>query len=79
MLGLMGYWYETELAICILENSPKLEMLVIDELRRFCLGDGKFRQVCQSYSERPWGVMEEKLKAVKTDAQIIFPPRETSI
>nr|XP_011470632.1 PREDICTED: uncharacterized protein LOC105353299 [Fragaria vesca subsp. vesca] len=44
LLGLKGYWYETELAICILEISPKLEMLVIDELRRFYLGDGKFRQ-----------------------------------
>ncbi|KAL6136819.1 hypothetical protein ACLB2K_062114 [Fragaria x ananassa] len=72
MQNFRGNWYETELAVCIIEISPKLEKLVINPLGTCYLGDGKFNELGRSYSEQQMGVVKEKLKGVKTDAQIIF-------
>ncbi|KAL6140068.1 hypothetical protein ACLB2K_058369 [Fragaria x ananassa] len=72
MQNFRGNWYETELAVCIIEISPKLDKLVINPLGRCYLGDGKFNELGRSYSEQQMGVVKEKLKGVKTDAQIIF-------
>ncbi|XP_004295368.1 PREDICTED: putative F-box/FBD/LRR-repeat protein At4g03220-like [Fragaria vesca subsp. vesca] len=72
MQNFRGNWYETELAVCILEISPKLEKLILNQHGRLYLGDGRFNELGRSYSEQQMGVVKEKLKGVKTDAQIIF-------
>ncbi|KAL6143822.1 hypothetical protein ACLB2K_054517 [Fragaria x ananassa] len=72
MQNFRGNWYETELAVCILEISPKLEKLILNQHGRLYLGDGRFNELGRSYSEQQTGVVKEKLKGVKTDAQIIF-------
>ncbi|XP_040363387.1 uncharacterized protein LOC121049625 [Rosa chinensis] len=69
MKGFLGHWYETQLAIGILENAPKLKVLVIDPFEKHYSDDGKYPE---NYSEQHMAVVEEKLKGVKTDAQILF-------
>ncbi|XP_050367265.1 F-box/FBD/LRR-repeat protein At1g13570-like [Argentina anserina] len=70
--GFRGNWYDTELAICILEISPKLEKLVIDQLVSRYLGDGKYYDPWREHLREE--VLEGKLKGLilKTDAQIIL-------
>ncbi|KAL6123742.1 hypothetical protein ACLB2K_076260 [Fragaria x ananassa] len=73
MQGFTGNWYETELAICILEISPKLETLVIDQFGTIYLGDGMFSSSHwrHNYSKELWGVVEEKLKGVDSCSDLI--------
>lgn len=61
MQSFKANWYQLALAICILENTPNLQMMVV-----------AIDQSANMYSKQHIGVVQVKLMGVKTNAQIIY-------
>ncbi|KAM5588192.1 putative F-box/FBD/LRR-repeat protein [Rosa sericea] len=70
MKSFHGHRSEIEFAICILKYTTNLKIMEIGPFARSVSGD-YFREKV-NYPERHRAIIKEKIKEVKTDAQIIF-------
>ncbi|XP_024182332.1 uncharacterized protein LOC112187676 [Rosa chinensis] len=102
MQGFQGMWFKIELAICLLKIATKLEVMVIDPLGSYYVGDGRWVKMTCCYQDgnedenpeeyddpgdenvdnvpyellrwqnRGRAAVQERLKDVKTDAQVFI-------